>query len=442
MFEERDQTGSHGNELLWRNVHVVHFRWKRFDELAAFFTGSDALRLESALFVDRIVRLGDEEVFLLVGCQVFNFVGDLRVHHAAIRSFDETEFVDASIGTHRVDETNVRTFGSFDRADPAVVRWVNVADFEASTVAVETTRSKRGETTLVRQLGEWVGLVHELRELRTAKEIAHDGGKRLRVDQLLRSHAFDVHVEQGHALFDQTLCAGKTDAALVGKKFTDRTNAARTKVVNIVDDTVAFFQLEDVTDGREEILGDHDPLIGIHLDAELLVDLVTAHASEVVFLRIEEQTLEQSASVGSRWRIPRAELAVDVLERGFFVLRRILAERLEKNFVFAAVDHFDSLVAESQQLADDADGEWLVSLCHGQFAIEDIFERHFVAEFAFVHRLAERKGFWGIEVANNVAVRRVAEHTQERGRKEFTTAAAAVEVDIEQIVGVELDFEP
>ena len=103
---------------------------------------------------------------------------------------------------------------------------MHVADFEAGTVAVETTRSKRGETTLVRQLGERVGLVHELRELRTAEEITHDGGKRLRVDQLLRRHAFDVHVEQSHALLHQTLRAGKTHAALVGKKFTHRTDAA------------------------------------------------------------------------------------------------------------------------------------------------------------------------------------------------------------------------
>ena len=45
-------------------------------------------------------------------------------------------------------------------------------------------------------------------------------------------------------------------------------------------------------------------------------------------------------------------------------------------------------------------------------------------------------------MADDVAVRRVTEHAQERGREELTTAAAAVEIDIEQIVGVELHFEP
>ena len=82
------------------------------------------------------------------------------------------------------------------------------------------------------------------------------------------------------------------------------------------------------------------------LDAELLVDLVTTDAGEVVFLRIEEQTLEQGAGVGGGRRIAGAEFAIDVLERGFLVLRRILAERLEEDFVLAAVDDFDRLVAE------------------------------------------------------------------------------------------------
>ena len=182
-------------------------------------------------------------LFFLISGEILDLVSDLGVHHAAVRSFDETELVDAGIGTHRVDETDVRTFGSFDRADPAVVGRMHVADFEAGAVTIETTRSKRGETTLVRQLGEWVGLVHELRELRTAEEVTHDGGKRLRVDELLRRHAFDVHVEQGHALLDQTLGAGKAHAALVGKKFTHRTHAARAKVVDVVDDTVAFFKI-------------------------------------------------------------------------------------------------------------------------------------------------------------------------------------------------------
>ena len=229
---------------------------------------------------------------------------------------------------------------------------------------------------------------------------------------------------------------------MVGEKFTHRTDAARAKVVDVVDDTVAFFQLEDVADGSEEILGNHDPLVGIHLDAELLVDLVTTDAGEVIFLRIEEQTLEKRAGVSGRRWISRAEFPINVLEGGFFVFRGVLAERFEENFVFATVDDLDVLVAEGEKLADDTDREWLVSLGDGEFPIEDVFERNFMAEFTFVHGFAEGEGFWRIEMADDVAVGRVAEHPQESGGEEFTTAAAAVEVDVEQIIRVELHFEP
>ena len=169
---------------------------------------------------------------------------------------------------------------------------MHVADFEACAVAVQTARSERGEAALVGQLGQRVGLVHELGELRTAEEITHNGGKRLRVDEFLRGHALDVHVEQSHTLFHQALRAGEADAALVGKKLTHSADAAGTKVIDVIDDAFALFQLQDVADGGEEILGNHDALVGIDTNAELLVDLVTADAGEIVFLRVEEQPLE------------------------------------------------------------------------------------------------------------------------------------------------------
>ena len=45
-------------------------------------------------------------------------------------------------------------------------------------------------------------------------------------------------------------------------------------------------------------------------------------------------------------------------------------------------------------------------------------------------------------MADDVAVRRIAEHAQEGGGEELAAAAAAVEIDVEQVVGVELHFEP
>jgi hypothetical protein len=111
---------------------------------------------------------------------------------------------------------------------------MHVADLEAGAVAGKTARPKGGEAALVRQLGERIGLVHELRELAAAEEIADDGGERLRIDQLLRRHALDVHVEQRHALLDQALRAGQADAALVGEQFAHGADAAAAEVIDVV----------------------------------------------------------------------------------------------------------------------------------------------------------------------------------------------------------------
>ena len=81
---------------------------------------------------------------------------------AAIGCLEEAHFVDPGIGRHRTNQADVRTFGRFDGTNPAVVRMVDVADFEAGAVAAQTTRSKGRQTTLVGELGQRIGLVHEL----------------------------------------------------------------------------------------------------------------------------------------------------------------------------------------------------------------------------------------------------------------------------------------
>ena len=48
-----------------------------------------------------------------------------------------------------VDQADVRAFGSLDRADPAIVGRVNVADFEAGALTGQTARPERRNAALV-----------------------------------------------------------------------------------------------------------------------------------------------------------------------------------------------------------------------------------------------------------------------------------------------------
>ena len=91
-----------------------------------------------------------------------------------------------------VDQADVRAFRRLDRADPAIMGRVDVADLEARALAGEAARPERRDAALVRHFGERVGLVHELRELRRAEELAHRGDRGLGVDQVVRHDGRDV----------------------------------------------------------------------------------------------------------------------------------------------------------------------------------------------------------------------------------------------------------
>ena len=281
---------------------------------------------------------------------------------------------------HRADETDVRTFRRFDRTNAAVVRRMNVAHFEAGAIAAQTARPEGGETALVRQLGERVGLIHELRELRAAEEIAHDRAERFRVDQLLRRHAVDVHVEQSHALFHETLGAGETDAALVGEQFANRANATAAEVIDVIERAFAAAEVDQIFDRRDEILVGQNAFAEIDIDAELLVELVAADAAEIVFLRVEKEPLQKSTGIRHRRRIARAQLAVNVLERFFLIVRRIFFQRLHDGVVVRDVDHFHLFMSERHDLADGRQGERLESARDGHFTIEHVGGQHLGGE--------------------------------------------------------------
>ena len=120
---------------------------------------------------------------------------------------------------------------------------MHIAHFESGAIPTETTWPKCGQATLVRQLGQRIRLIHKLRELRAAKEIANHGAECLRIDQLLRRHAVDVDVKQRHALLHQPLGPGQADAALVGQQFAHRADTPAAQVINVVQSAFAATQI-------------------------------------------------------------------------------------------------------------------------------------------------------------------------------------------------------
>ncbi len=95
-------------------------------------------------------------------------------------------------------------------------------------------------------------------------------------------------------------------------------------MIDVVERAFAAAQADQILDRTDEILVGDDAFREVDIDPELLVDLVTAHASEVIFLRVEKETLQERLRVRDRRRIAGAQLAVDVFQRLFLVVRGIL----------------------------------------------------------------------------------------------------------------------
>ena len=116
--------------------------------------------------------------------EIDHLIGDAAVLHLAVGRLDEAVFVHPRIGRERIDQADIRPFRRLDRTDAAVMRRMHVAHLEAGALAREPAGPERGKTPLVGDLRQRIGLIHELRELRGAEELAHRRRRRLGVDQV------------------------------------------------------------------------------------------------------------------------------------------------------------------------------------------------------------------------------------------------------------------
>ncbi len=297
-FEHLVHEGVEKNTLI-----AVEIRTDSLDILGAEFELHKQARFADKALVKAKVPLFFREVERLTR-SILEF---LKTDNA-VRSFNEAEVVHHSESGERVDKTDVRTFRSFDRAETAVVRIVNVTDFEACTFTRKTTRTESGKTTLVREFRQRVHLIHELRELARTEERLDDGVHRTGIHQVTRSRRFVI---AGSEVFtNDTAHAGKAHRELVCDKFTHRTGATVAQVVDIIEHITVGIAVETdhVFNNAEEVgfghrhrgesrLGETDfsqklfDCRGINLG----IQTVAAHFTEIILARIiQERAFERN----------------------------------------------------------------------------------------------------------------------------------------------------
>ena len=326
-------------------------------------TADDQIAHKLAGRVDRRIGLGDRIFLLLHRRQIGDLLRHLALAHLAIGRLDEPVFVDAREGRERVDEPDVRAFRRLDRADAAIMRRMHVTHLEARPLAREAARPQRGQAPLVGDLGKRVRLIHELRQLRRAEELAHRRGRGFRVDQILRHDGVDL--DRRHALLDRPLHAQKPDAILILHQFADRTHAPVAQMVNVVDLAAPVAQVHQRLDDREDVVLAQRALGVGRIEVEAHVHLHPADRREVVALGVEEQRLEHRLGAFDCRRLARTHDAIDVeqgvLSRGILVDLERVAD-IGADIDVVDVEHRQLLEAGLQELRERLLGNLLAGL--------------------------------------------------------------------------------
>ena len=275
--------------------------------------------------------------FGITGRHDRHVIDDAAALNFSIGALDEPVLVDPSVATQGRDQPDVRTFRRFDRADPAIVRRVNVADFESSALARETSRPEGRKTPLMSDLRKRIRLVHELRQLRRPEEFADGRYHRLGVDEIV-GHRGDHFLVHRHLFLDGAFHADQSDPELVLQEFAHGSNTTIAEVIDVVHLANVLAKLQQITDNRVEVarlpifrFAPQNALIERRRQIQLDVELHAPDLRKIVLSRIEEHTVEQRCRSFQRRRIAGTQLAVD-FDQGFLLgLDRVFSQCLRQN---------------------------------------------------------------------------------------------------------------
>ncbi len=361
MFQEGDERRADADDLPGRNIHVIHPA-RRHNQKLLVVSHRDAVIGKLPQFIQRRVRLRDDVVVLVVGRQIHRVVGDERHHrhfldaglrqllrqrlvyhiavlgdHVAllvlhvvahrapddvlvirrqelddfsIRRLHKTVFVDPPIAGKTANQADVRAFRRLNRADAPVMAVVHVAHVEARALAPQTAGAERRQRALVRQFRQRVRLLHKLRQLRRAEELAN--GRHDRADIHQRHRRQIVRLADRHALLDDALRPPQPHAQLVLNQLAHSLDATVAQMVNVVRAIHAVVDVNHALDHLHDVrFGDGaHPAWDVQLQS--LVQLVTPHALQVITPLVEQLADQVLARVVQRGGVARTHTPVEL----------------------------------------------------------------------------------------------------------------------------------
>src|SRR5205807_9944170 len=183
--------------------------------------------------------------------------------------------------------------------------------------------------------------------------------------------------------------------------------------IDIVERALAAPQVDQVLDRGDEIFVRQNSFRKIDSDPKFLIDLVTSNATEIVFLRIEKESLEQSTGIRDRRRIAGAKSAIDILESLFLIVRRIFPKRFYDRVIIRDINDLNLFDAQTHDLPNRRQCERLKRAGNGNLAVKHLRGQHFGRELFFVQFLTQFEGLDVVKKFNDFFIRSVAKRAQE-----------------------------
>ena len=336
VLEERNERSCNRGNLIGCNINEVYLL-RRHNWEVCLTAGLHTCHSNMTGFILRSGSLSHGLVLFSLSRKIN---GRLVEHHLTIvytlvRSLYETELVYLCIDAKRRNQTDIRTFRGLDGTEAAVVGIVDVSDLEACTLTRQTARTQSRDTTLMGQLGQWVGLIHELAQLIGAKERVDNRRKSLGIDKLSGGEHFVItHI---HALTDSARHTCKTNTELIGELLSDSADATVRQVVDIVNLGLLVDKFNQILDNGSDILfSQHTDVVG-NIEVELGIDSIASNITKVITLLREEEFLNNAAGGLLVWRLGIAELTIDILAGLFGVVGSIFLESIVDDRVVDAI---------------------------------------------------------------------------------------------------------
>ena len=198
---------------------------------------------------------------------------------------------------------------------------MHVAHFKASAFTRQTARAQSGNTTLVRNFRQWVGLVHELTQLAGAEEFANSGRNRLAIDQILRRQI--VRLGLGQTFADSAFNTHQAGAELIFRQFTDATNTTIAQMIDIVNFTATIAQFHQNLNRVNDIFIRERAGTFRIFATKTGVNLHAANTRQIVRFIGEEQTIHQRFNSFFCRRFARTHHAVNGHTSGHLIRRFI-----------------------------------------------------------------------------------------------------------------------